>query len=76
MSFEVRGLTAEILEAGIIVKVYWQGSKLRVAYSFVGWAKSKGGGNIEKKTRYCGQMCRAGLRKAVKACFSEKRESP
>ena len=36
MSFEVRGLTAEILEAGIIVQECWQGSKLRVAYSFAG----------------------------------------
>ena len=35
-----------------------------------GWAISKRGGNIEKKTRYCRQMCRAGLRKALKACFS------
>ena len=32
MFFEVRGLTAEILEAGIIVQGCWQGPKLRVAY--------------------------------------------
>ena len=37
MSFELRELTAEILEAGIIVQGCWQGSKLRVAYySFAG----------------------------------------
>ena len=36
MFFEVRGLTAEILDAGIIVQECWQGSKLRVAYSFAG----------------------------------------
>ena len=36
MSFEVRELTAEILEAGIIVQGCWQGSKFRVAYSFAG----------------------------------------
>ena len=36
MPFEVRELTAEILEAGIIVEGCWQGSKLRVAYSFAG----------------------------------------
>ena len=38
-----------------------------------GWAISKRGGNIEKKTRYCGQMCRAGLRKALKSFFSGKK---
>ena len=38
-----------------------------------GWAISKRGGNIEKKTRYCRQMCRAGLRKALKACLSGKK---
>ena len=36
MSFGVRELTAEILEAGIIVQGCWQGPKLRVAYSFAG----------------------------------------
>ena len=36
MSFGVRELTAEILEDGIIVQGCWQGSKLRVAYSFAG----------------------------------------
>ena len=34
------------------------------------WAIYKRDGNIEKKTRYCRQMCWAGLRKALKACFS------
>ena len=38
-----------------------------------GWAISKRGGNLEKKTRYCGQMCSVGLRKAIKACFSGKK---
>ena len=36
MSSEAQGLTAELLEAGIIVQGCWQGSKLRVAYSFAG----------------------------------------
>ena len=44
MSFEVRGLTAEILEAGIIVQGYWQG--LHTVSR--GWAIPKG---AEKKTR-------------------------
>ena len=35
MSFDVRGLSAEILEAGIIIELL-QGPKLRVAYSFAG----------------------------------------
>ena len=52
MSFGVRELTAEILEAGIIVQGCWQGSKLRVAYIVSrGWAISKRGRNIEKKKR-------------------------
>ena len=38
MPFEVRGLTAEILECGIKVQGCWQGSisKLMVAYIFAG----------------------------------------
>ena len=36
MSFNVRGLTTEILEDGIIVQGCWQGPKLSVAYSFAG----------------------------------------
>ena len=36
MSFGVRELTAEIIEARIIVQGCWQGSKLRVAYGFAG----------------------------------------
>ena len=78
MSFEVRELTAEILEAEIIVQGCWQGSKLRVAYNFAGVRHlQKKGGNIENKTQgRSGQMCRAGLRKALQAYFSEKRESP
>ena len=36
MSFEVRELTAEILETWIIAEGCWQGPKLRVAYSFAG----------------------------------------
>ena len=38
MSFKVQERTAEILEAEIIVRGCWQGSKLRVAYSFAGVA--------------------------------------
>ena len=70
MSFEVRELTAEILEAGIIVQGCLQGSKLRVAYRVGHFQK---GGKIEKKTRYCGHMFWAGLRTALKAYFSWKK---
>ena len=35
-----------------------------------GWAISKSGGNIEKKTRYCGKKCRAGLRKKGKVLLN------
>ena len=53
-----------------------KGPSLGLHIVLQGWAISKRGGNIEKKTRYRGQKCRAGLRNALKACFSEKRESP
>ena len=76
MPFEVRELTSEIQEAGIIVQGWCKGLNLWLHIVSLGWAISKRGGNIEKKTRYCGQMFRAGLRKTLKACFSKKRESP
>ena len=50
MSFEVRELTAEILEARISVQWCWQGSKLRVAYSFGGGGPfPKGMGTLKRR---------------------------
>ena len=63
------------VEAGIIVQGCWQGSKLRVAYSFAGGGTfPKGAGTLERRQGLGGQMCRIGLRKALKAYFSGKRE--
>ena len=77
MSFVVRGRPVEIVEAGIIVQGCRQGSKLRVALLFRGGGTfTKGVGTLKIRQGKSGQMCRAGLRKALKAYFLGKRESP
>ena len=75
--FEVRGWTAEILEAPEpLSKGVGKGLNLGLHIVSLVWDIYKRGGNIENKTRYCGQMCRARLSKALKAYFSVKRKSP
>ena len=50
MSLDVLGLTAKILEAGIFYQGCWQGSKLRVAYSFAeGGPFPKGVGTMKRR---------------------------
>ena len=65
MSFGVRELTAEILEAGIIVQGCSKGLNLGLHIVSRGGPFPNGAGTLKRRKGQGEQMCRAGLRKAL-----------
>ena len=73
MSFEVWGLTAEILEAGIIVQGCWQESKFRVAYSFAGVGNLQKGREHWKEDKVLRTNVSGRIEESIKSIFLRKK---